>query len=793
MGRRGRRNGTRLALASLAVACALAAAIGVSVAADSTESSTFGADGIATHSLGVHFAETRFWRVAARADGGLVAQRDDSVESYLPDGAPDPAEPPRHFEKYSQVFPVADGKSLVLIDSKLTRINGDGSVDASFGGGSVAVAPETDAVAELPSGKVLVVGFGAGGTHQIISWITVQLVNPDGSIDRGVGSGGTLTLNTTTYSDPVERFEISPTADGGALVSGGRYLFQLRADGSPNPGFGDGGLVDTLLPVVGARMLADGSVLAVGWNAGAGRDYDLATFHFTAAGKPDPAFGPNGIRHFDFGGHEVAEVASWAADGSVIVGGRAEARGPCPRDQGCEEMPIAVAFDPVGNLDTTFGQGGLLRLTALAAVSDGPRSEGVTTLTRRPDGSIVAAGGAAPAATVAFLAAFSPGGALLPAFGEGGVVRVRRPVPAHQTFVGFAPLADGKILAAGTTDVGVDDQPVLVRYAADGSLDPSFGDGVGYVSLGGAGFAAGFAVDGSGRALTSISGYPRRTLVRLQASDGTLDPSFGSGGAVALPKYMFVKALALDPDGGAVVLGTRDVAGPAEPGVVLRFRPSGKRDRGFGQNGLVELQTPGVRKVRVGDLSAGTRGRLLVGGVVGRRFAAVRLLPDGRPDRRFGSGGWAQTSAGGGPLKSGGDVTRSVTLVRAGSSLYLAGVVRRGERLRVVLIRFAADGRLDRSFGRDGRRIASIPEGAEPKAIVPSPRGVLVVLSRGPKPLVFFGRDGAIQRKSVDSHSEFVSNVRATVASGHLILSWNAFSRTIRRDVHYLAKRPLSG
>lgn len=760
------------------------AIVGAAAADEATEATTFGADGIATHSLGAHFAETHFWRVATRADGGLVAQRDDSVESYLPDGAPDPAAPPRHFEEYSQVFPVADGKSLVLSYGKLTRLNSDGSVDASFGGGSVAVAGEARTVAELPSGKVLVVGYGAGGTHETFTWITVQLVNPDGSIDRGIGSDGTLTLSTTNHNEAVERFEIAPTADGGALVSGGRLLLLLRADGSPNPGFGDGGLVDTVLPVVGARMLADGSVAAVGWNAGAGRDYDLTTSRFTAAGRPDPAFGPNGIRHYDFGAHEVAKVALWAADGSVIVGGRAEARGPCPREEGCEEMPNAAAFDPAGNLVTTFGQGGLLRLTALAAASEGSRSEGVTALARRPDGSIVAAGGAAPAETVAFLAAFSPAGALLPDFGEGGVVRVRRPVPANQEFVGFAPMADGKILAAGTTDVGIDDQPVLVRYAADGSLDPSFGNGAGYLLLGRHSRGArGFAVDDSGQLLMGVYSYPRNRVLRLRLDDGSPVRSFGTDGVIALPKSIWIRSLGFAKDGGAIVLGARDVSGPAEPGVLLCFHPNGKRDRAFGENGRLELRLPGGEEVKAKAL-ASPKGGILVAGRSGRRFAVASLLPNGKPDPKFSTDGWKLLRAGG--------TVQSIALRRVGSHIYLAGAVDDEAHERIVLVRFHKNGRLDRSFGDRGRRTISLSKQGQPKTILPTPNGVLVVLNEGPKPLLFFDRNGQLHRSPVTSRPQYVENVRATITQNHLVLGWNEFSREIQRHIHYLAKRPLS-
>jgi len=774
----------------IATVCALPAIVAVATAEDAIEATTFGKDGIASQSLGVHFEETGFSSVEVQPDGGLVAKRGDFVESYLANGALDPAVPPRRVSPYYEVFPLAGGMRLVLDkdsavgEAGLTRLNGDGSVDTSFGGtGTVKVTPEAGAVAELASGKILVVGTGTGGTHQIIAWITVELIDPDGSIDRRLGQDGRLTLSRNPYSEAVGPLEIAPTGDGGALVSGGRFLLRLRADGSPDPGFGDEGRVDDLPALAGGRVLADGSVAAVGSDSGSSKD--LLVLRYTAAGRPDPGFGQDGIRRFDLGGEEVAHVALWAADGSVIVGGSSQPPGSCFRVAGCEEVPILAAFDPSGALDPGFGSGGVLRLAALEGLSEDPTGSGVAVLTRRPDGSIVAAGFAPPKRTTAFLAAVAPQGALLPGFGEGGIVRVRRPVPAIQGVIGFAPLADGKLLAGGTADVGIENVPVLIRYAADGSLDRSFGAGAGYVVVDEGGTAGDFAFD-SGQVLMSTPGdYPRHRLLRLRAADGARDPSFGSGGGLLLPKRVFVEDLGFAEDGGAIVLGARDVAGDPRPGVVLRYRPNGRADRGFGQNGRVELQTPGGREVRASALAAGGGGRILVGGVSRDRFVLAGLLPDGSPDPRFGSDGWA--------LMRGDSTARSVALSRRGSHIYLASVVGADKRLRVVLLRFHARGRLDPSFGRNGRRIASISEAAEPKAILPSRRGVLVVLSRGRSPLLRFGRGGKMRRQPVPRDPQFVSNVRATVSRGQLILGWNAFSQATHRDAYYLAKRPFAG
>lgn len=399
-GARGWRGSTRFALAAIAAACALAAVVTAAAAADATETATFGEDGIASQSLGVHFDETGFSSVIAQADGGLVAQREDQLETYLADGAPDPAAPARPVSKYREAFPLASGKTLVLDEGKLTRLNPDGSVDTGFGGtGVIEVSSGAQAISELPSGKILMASVNSGGTHERLVWVRVELLNPDGSIDRGVGENGTLTLSLPSYEETSGGAKIAPTGDGGALVVGAGFLLELRADGSPNPGFGGDGLVTGLPHLAGARVLPDGSVEGVGWDSrDSGRSRDLAVVNYTAAGAPDSSFGPEGIRRFAFGGDgEVdLDVASWAGDGSVIVGGRSEASGPCPPAEGCAETPILAAFDPAGNLDSGFGQGGVLKLTSLAAAPATFWDAGVLALTRRPDGSIVAAGRTGP-------------------------------------------------------------------------------------------------------------------------------------------------------------------------------------------------------------------------------------------------------------------------------------------------------------------------------------------------------------------------------------------------------------
>jgi uncharacterized delta-60 repeat protein len=779
-GRTRRPTNIRFVLSLGATLVALAAIAAGATAAEPTEATTFGADGIAAQTLGIHFAETAFTSVAARSGGGVVAQHGSEYESFLADGAPDPAPPPPPLAAPGTVFPASGGRSLVIADGKLTRLEPDGTADPSFGdAGTVKVVASTQAVAELGSGKIALVSVQGEGARDFMDYIQVSTLNADGSPDGG--EPFSRSVAPIYFAKQIR--EIIPTGDGGALVVGATFMLEVRSDGTVDPGFGEGGLLLAGGTLAGAHLLPDGSIEAVGMAYLESEKKSLpAILRFSAEGKPESSFGDAGIRTFDLPGRWEAEVALWGTDGSVMLGGRAVVVGPCHLED-CEEAPVVAAFDPAGNLEAGFGEGGVLRLSALAGPPQGYSSSGIIALTRRPDGSIVAVGDAPPNRTVAFLAAFSPGGVLLPSFGEGGIVRVREPVPATQRVAGFAPLADGKLLAAGYADVGVEEHPVLVRYAADGSLDPTFGAGAGFVSLAESGRVSGFAVRGD-EALVSSYDYPRERLQMVRTTDGSPVSSFGFAGTVALPRGIGPRALAFGPDGDPLLLCGINGPGSTEPAVVLRRRPDGTADRSFGHGGRVPLRMPGGRGFRGRAIVSEGDGRILVGGFVDDHLAIAALRPDGSLDPRFGSHGWSV-------IQAEGSVT-SMKLVRAGSHIYVAGIVGEARHRRVLLARLDADGHPDAGFGHRGSRSVGAESSGAPTAILPTAGGVIVVQERGPRPVHTFAPHGAVRSRPVGTRPIRVGDVQATLSGGRLILGWFPYSEYVQGPAYERSARAIA-
>lgn len=762
-----RRGSAWLGIALIATVLALAMFVGRAGAAESDWSA---------QSLGTSYDETGFSSVEARVDGGVVAQQGSTLRSYLADGAPDPAAPPREVEEgeEGETFTGLGGKSFRLEGGELTRFAPDGTPDGSFGAGGTVKAPfGVGEVVELPSGKVALISFELEGAREARIYIGVTVLNADGSTRRPDTTVGSIGGSLYTES-PIE--ELVPTGDGGFLVVGRYFLLKLGPDGSARAGFGGKGIVaGGVSDFAGAHVFPDGSIEVAGssWNV-AEQKNEAALFRYTAAGKPDASFGAKGVRTFGLDGFEAPDTASWGPDGSVVLGGRIVVKADCAV-HACEEVPALVAFDPAGGVQTSFGEGGVLRLTALAGPPEEVPGSGVDALARRPDGSIVAAGSAPPNRSVAFLAALSPAGSLLPSFGEGGIVEEREPVPATERVAGFAPLEDGGVFAAANSDVGTAMHPVLVRYAADGSLDQSFGGGTGYLSLAEVGTAMGIAVNGE-EALVGVWGKRRDSLFLRNTGEGSAVSSFGAGGVLTLPAGVTIRAVALAPDGDPVLLFA---SGGGRHPVVERFGTDGRPDPAFGHGGKVPVRVPGSGELWGGTIVVTPSGQILIGFATGSRLAVARLLPDGRLDRRFGAGGWSVTGVTG--------EVGSIRLALVGHKLYVAGNYGGGTHRHVALMRFDARGRPDRSFGHGGGRTANGALLTRVSAVEPTPAGVLVAVERGPRPLLTFAGDGAVQRSPAapGAGPGRVADVQATVSAGRLIVGWTPYIDGSTKDPTY--------
>ena len=245
----------------------------------------------------------------------------------------------------------------------------------------------------------------------------------------------------------------------------------------------------------------------------------------------------------------------------------------------------------------------------------------------------------------------------------------------------------------------------LVRYNADGSLDPEFDeDGVAAIKvLPGEHFVSRVVMQSDGKLL--VSGSARNTdghmdivVARLER-DGLLDPTFGAGGTV------LVSAGASDDgsetlviqDDGKILVGGFTNNGNNSDIVVLRLNPDGSFDHSFGDRGIV-IKAIGASHEVCRGMAVQPDGKiLLVGDVAGATvdMFMLRLNTDGTSDSTFDDDGLQTVDLGST------DIMQSVA-VQSDGKLIGAGYAFNGTDFDFAMMRLNPDGSFDGTFDGDG-------------------------------------------------------------------------------------------
>jgi len=141
---------------------------------------------------------------------------------------------------------------------------------------------------------------------------------------------------------------------------------RYRPDGSPDPTFGSGGQVVTPVgadytydEAYGIAVRPDGKIVAAGFTSANG-SYDFAAVRYNEDGSLDTDSDSDPATHFDTDGKVITPVgnsADFAVDVAVqgtqtILSGRS--------DNGSNDDFAMVRYDDNGNLDNSFGTGGVV-------------------------------------------------------------------------------------------------------------------------------------------------------------------------------------------------------------------------------------------------------------------------------------------------------------------------------------------------------------------------------------------------------------------------------------------------
>ncbi len=359
-------------------------------------------------------------------------------------------------------------------------------LDITFGSGGLvstdfnSLNEHGTAMVIQPDGKIILVGSGIINTADHMDFCIARY-HTDGSLDMSFGIDGKANFEITNFENTLKR----DYASGVALQSDGKILI---CGISPKENLSTARNDFTII-----RLNTDGSL--------------------------DTSYATNGILRIEFGaqGSIALAMAMQSDDKAVVVGTMS--------DGSAADMAIA-RINTDGTLDNTFSGDG--KQTINIGISDQANAIAI-----QNDGNIILAGSTADlTGNVIALARLLENGTLDPTFGTSGKVVTNLP-SLDERLSSVLVQPDGKIIGAGTSFYP-GQSFIVVRYNADGSLDPSFGtSGATTVNINTQDIANDAALQSDGKIIVVGSSTDftigNLAVVRLTAN-GSVDSSFSDDG-----------------------------------------------------------------------------------------------------------------------------------------------------------------------------------------------------------------------------------------------------------------------
>ena len=358
---------------------------------------------------------------------------------------------------------------------------------------------------------------------------------------------------------------------------------------------------------------------------------------FSQPGTLDSDFDADGILILSNTGElNHGYCVSVQPDGKILVGGTSSIGG---------NTGVFVArLYPDGSLDNSFGVNGVSQPTF--AVPDVTCND----MALQPDGKIVVAGNTIVGGSYSFFAArIDETGSLDNSFGVNGASMFSIGT-GQQFFNDMAMQDDGKIvLVGGVLESDID--LAIARLNTDGSLDNTFSfDGKLITDINGSDLANGVQIDTDGKIVVVGESDNESLLVRYNA-DGTLDNSFGVNGKVvhefSTTSNDELNCLVIDGDEKLVVAGGSYGASFQEM-LVARFNPDGSLDNTFSFDGSVHTDFFGSND-KAKAILIQPDGKILVAGDAHDgvdKIGMVRYDAYGALDNSFGTNGKVSTAVG---------------------------------------------------------------------------------------------------------------------------------------------------
>ncbi len=596
----------------------------------------------------------------------------------------------------------------------LTRFNGDGTVDRSFGDHGLV---ETDLlryatfptdIAILNDGKILVAGHSTEAGKPK-TWVVARY-HADGNLDTSFGKGGVSLLvppEATIYDLGPGSLQL--TSDGKIILGGERdrdlVVTRLDANGQLDASFAKDGWAIYNLEVDSAGnkktdffreliLKKDGKIIVMGIIEPSGNSGNISLLQLNSNGSPDNSFGNQGIVKLEIpdrcagGGIHCGRLEPYNlmldSDEKIMLGGGAQLGLTDRRDYEFFLMKLL----PSGNLDSSFGKGGIVltNYEETKPVGGGTfySNELMTALHITPDGKILTTGytdATGGSADLIFIR-YKEDGNLDASFGTAGKLSLKMvPDPigngGRSIPIDLIPTPDQKFVIAGNT--GSLSTSYVARINVDGTYDNHFAKGGMIRHTFGfsrdAAFGVTFSPEGKpilGGHLMAGAGECNRLGLAKVNLDLSFDSSFGN-------KSESVCGTGQNSEG---------LPGRARPGVP--YLEQANRD--------LPLIAKTVRVQSDGKIVAGGASKDQHHG----RWMVARYNPDGSMDNSFGTGGVVPINFDS-PLNANAKGPHAMLIQKDGKILLAGDNARmKSSESNFTLVRLHAGGAKDLEFGDSG-------------------------------------------------------------------------------------------
>lgn len=370
--------------------------------------------------------------------------------------------------------------------------------------------------------------------------------------------------------------------------------FFAQNPGTLDPTFGNDGVVifdnGNLDLFTNVAIQDDQKIVAIGMTYDANFYSSAQAYRFLPDGSLDMTFATDGV--FTLSLNYEANVYGLLIkdDGKILMAGSTTDYN--------DYRILIIQLNSDGSLDENFGVNGVV-VQKVSPIEEG-YFEDFGYAVAMQDNNILVAGTMKTLDyfNAPVVVRFTEYGELDATFGDGGVANIPV-IETENDFDCLVVQADGKIVASGHYAVDMLQFAMLVvRFNADGTIDNTFGEDGKFIQTYGAD-AEGFGIALNENNDIVVAGFAatpeynfNMLLMKLE-TEGALDPDFGDNGFVIsdMGNYDVGAAVQIQEDGKILVAGGTGEGAPGDVEMaVWRYLENGSLDMTFGLDGMATVQ-----------------------------------------------------------------------------------------------------------------------------------------------------------------------------------------------------------